>query len=93
MNKNDLVDEVSAAVDLTKTATTQVVDAMIAAVVRAVANGETVTLSGFGTFERRHRRARVGRNPRSGQRIPIAATDVPAFRPAPAFRDAVAANQ
>jgi len=93
VNKNDLVDEVSAAVDLTKTATTQVVDAMIAAVVRAVANGETVTLSGFGTFERRHRRARVGRNPRSGQRIPIAATDVPVFRPAPAFRDAVAANQ
>ena len=55
----------------------------------AMARGERVQISGFGTFETKHRQARVGRNPATRQAVQIPATDVPAFKPAQALKDAV----
>ncbi len=48
-----------------------------------------MTFTGFGTFERRHREARMGRNPQTGQPVPIAAANVPAFKAGKALKDAV----
>ena len=62
---------------------------MFSAITDALANGETVTLTGFGTFTVRSREARQGRNPRTGESITIAASRVPAFKAGKALRDAV----
>lgn len=89
MNKADLVDEVAAQTGQTKVAVAATIEAMMDTIVAAVAEGRSVTLSGFGTFEPRQRKARTGRNPRTGVAVPIPPKIVPAFRPGNTFRDAV----
>jgi DNA-binding protein HU-beta len=93
MNKGDLVAEVSQVADVSKRIATDTIDAVFAAIVRAVANGEKVSLSGFGTFEKRLRAPRTARNPRTGQVLKVPATSVPAFRPGSDFKDAVAGTR
>jgi DNA-binding protein HU-beta len=65
------------------------VDELLDVIVRAVHAGDSVTISGFGVFERRERAARTGRNPQTGASIQLAATNVPAFRAGVSFRDVV----
>lgn len=89
MNKADLVDEVAAQTGLTKVAVAATIDAAMEVIVAAVAADRSVTLSGFGTFEPRERKARTGRNPRSGIAVPIPPRIVPVFRPGNTFRNAV----
>lgn len=89
MNKGSLVTEVANRTGIEKPEVARVVNATLDVVREAVAKGERVTLSGFGTFERRRRHARVGRNPHTGRAVPIPPTLRPAFRPGKAFRDAV----
>lgn len=90
MNRKELVETVAREADLTPTQAEAAVGALLDGVVAAVAKGEKVTLPGFGTFETRHRAARSGRNPQTGEAIEIAASDAPAFKPAAAFKQAVA---
>ncbi len=73
----------------TKVAVGATVEATMAVIVDAVAQSHSVTLSGFGTFEPKAREPRTGRNPRTGDSVPIPARIVPAFRPGNAFRSAV----
>ncbi len=89
MNKAALVDVVASRVELTKEATARVVDETMAAIMAAVAGGDVVRLSGFGTFETRDRGPRTARNPRTGDQLRLSATTVLAFRPSPAFKKAV----
>lgn len=89
MNKTDLIDEVAARTGQTKVAVAAMIEATMACVIDQVAHGDSVTLSGFGTFEPRARKARTGRNPRTGDTVPIPPTTVPAFRPGSAFKSAV----
>ena len=89
MNKADLVDEVAAQTGHTKVDVAATIEAMMEAIVSAVASGRSVTLSGFGTFEPKKRKARTGRNPRTGVAVPIPPKTVPAFRPGNTFKDAV----
>jgi DNA-binding protein HU-beta len=89
VNKADLVDQVAARTGQTKIAVAAMVEAMMEAIIDAVAGDESVTLSGFGTFEPRQRRARTGRNPRTGTAVPIPPKTVPSFRPGNTFKDAV----
>ncbi|QZY30115.1 HU family DNA-binding protein [Nocardioides coralli] len=90
MNRKDLVENVARQAELTATQAEAAVGAVIDGVVGAVAAGDKVSLSGFGTFEPRHRAARSGRNPQTGEALEIAATVAPAFKPASAFKQAVA---
>jgi DNA-binding protein HU-beta len=64
-------------------------DGLLDLIVRTVHSGDSVSIAGFGVFERRERAARSARNPRTGQRIEVPATAVPAFRPGTTFRDVV----
>ena len=80
MRKSDLIDAVAQASDLTKAQATQVVNAVLDEILLALSNGEPVSLPGFGSFERRHRAARTGRNPQTGAEIQIAASKAPAFK-------------
>jgi DNA-binding protein HU-beta len=89
VNKSQLVDEVAAATGQSKTAVAQVIDGALDAISGALGAGDKVTLTGFGTFERRHRKARVGRNPQTGAEVPIPAANVPAFKAGKALKDAV----
>ena len=90
MNKMDLVASVAEKTDLTKKEAEKVVSAVLASVEEALAQGDKVQLVGFGTFEIKERAARVGRNPRTGEEIDIAATRVPVFKAGKGLKDAVA---
>ncbi len=89
MNKSELVEAVASAADLSKADSARAVDGVIAAVTEALKSGDQVTVVGFGTFLVRKRESRTGRNPRTGEAIKIAASNVPAFKAGKALKDAV----
>ncbi|MBD2245234.1 HU family DNA-binding protein [Nostoc sp. FACHB-888] len=90
MNKGELVDAVAAKTNITKKQADEVISAFLSVVTEAVANGEKVTLIGFGSFERRERSQREGRNPKTNETITIPATKIPAFSAGKQFREKVA---
>jgi DNA-binding protein HU-beta len=90
MNKTSLVTELTKRTKLARGDVAAVVDAMLGLVRDVVVKGQRVSLAGFGTFERRRRSPRTGRNPHTRAAVPIPARNLPSFRPSPAFRDAVA---
>lgn len=89
MNKAQLIDAVAVAADLPKTVATRAVDAFLDTVSKALSEGDTVALIGFGTFAVKERAARVGRNPKTGAEIHIKAAKVPNFKAGKALKDAV----
>jgi DNA-binding protein HU-beta len=89
MNKSELIQAVADSTDLPKATAGKAVDAIIENIKNSLADGDPVTLVGFGTFTVRERAARVGRNPRTGERLDIKAANVPVFKPGKAFKDAV----
>ena len=89
MNKGELIDAVASATGESKASVSSMLDATLGTIQSALAAGDKVTFTGFGTFERRHRKARMGRNPQTGQPVPIAASNVPAFKAGKALKDAV----
>ncbi|MEE1261993.1 HU family DNA-binding protein, partial [Ruminococcus sp.] len=64
-------------------------NATIDTIIKAVAEGEKIQLTGFGTFEQRQRNARTGVDPRTGNSIEIPASKVPAFKAGKGFKDIV----
>ncbi len=93
MNKSELIDAVAKATGETKRAVGDVLDGVLAEVQKQVRKGERVTLPGFGTFERRSRKARTARNPRTGEPVKVKASKVPAFKPGQGFKDKVAGGR
>ncbi|MEM7196370.1 MAG: HU family DNA-binding protein [Pseudomonadota bacterium] len=89
MNKADLIDAVASAADITKTDAASAVDAVFDSITNALKNGDTVSLIGFGTFSTSARAARTGRNPRTGETINIAASNVAKFKAGKGLKDAV----
>ena len=89
MNKADLIDVVAGATGESKARVGNVIDATLGAITETLASGDKVAFTGFGTFERRHRKARMGRNPQTGAPVPIAAANVPAFKAGKALKEAV----
>ncbi|RQR29533.1 MULTISPECIES: HU family DNA-binding protein [Burkholderia] len=89
MNKQELIDAVSAATGDTKASTGAAVDAILEAVTHAVTRGDTVQLIGFGSFSTGARAERTGRNPATGEAITIAAAKTVKFTAGKAFKDAV----
>ena len=89
MNKTELVKKVAAENALTQKAAAAVVDSVLNAVVDSVAAGDAVSLIGFGTFSVKHRDARVGRNPATGEAMEFAASNTPVFKAGKAFKEKV----
>ena len=89
MNKSELSARVAEAASLSRTEADSALTAMCSTIAEVPAEGESVAIAGFGTFSTRRRAARQGRNPRTGESIPIPASNVPAFKAAKALRDAV----
>lgn len=88
MNKGDLVNEVAKVVKTKKDAQA-VVDCVLASISKALENGDSVSLVGFGTFKVAERKARKGRNPQTGEELYIAASKVPKFVAGKALKEAV----
>jgi DNA-binding protein HU-beta len=82
MNKAELIDAVAEAAELTKADAGRAVDAVIAAITKALKKGDTVTVVGFGTFACASAPRANGRNPRTGETIKVAASKNPRSRPA-----------
>ena len=80
MNKADLVNSIATSTGLTKTKSTEVVDSLVEAITGALKKGNKVTLVGFGTFSTSKRKARKGRNPKTGAVINIASKTVARFK-------------
>ena len=90
MNKTELIAAMAENSGLTKKDCEAALAAFTCAVETAMKGGDKVQLVGFGTFEAKERPARVGRNPRTGEQIEIAASKAPAFKAGKALKDAVA---
>lgn len=90
MRKSDLVKAVSQQVKQPETQVTAVVNATFNAIQSALANGDEVALTGFGTFRISERGAREGRNPQTGERITIPSRKSPSFKPGTQLKRAVA---
>ena len=93
MNKSDLVDALADATGMTKADAGRAVDALFSPdggiIAKTLKQDGRVQITGFGTFEAKHRKARMGRNPRTGQTIHIAATKTPGFRAGKGLKDAI----
>ncbi len=89
MNRAELVETVAKITDQPKSEVSKTLSALIHTVTSVLSKGEKVTLVGFGTFERRQRKARTGRNPRTLDPLKIPAAKVPAFRAGKELKDIV----
>jgi len=89
MNKSELIDKVAATAELNKASATRAVEAVFDSIVNALHQGDSVNLVGFGTFSVGMRAARIGRNPRTGEAINIAASRNPKFKAGKGLKDAL----
>ena len=89
MTRSELCARVADRSSLSKADVAAALGALTSTIADALAENETVTIAGFGTFSTRDRPAREGRNPRTGETIAIAASPAPAFKPGKTLRDAV----
>lgn len=89
MNKQDLVRIIASESEVTQRDASIMLDSTLEAIMSAVAAGDKVQLTGFGTFEAKERAARVGRNPRTGETIEVPAATVPAFHAGVLFKEKV----
>ncbi len=80
MNKGELIDAIAKDAGLSKTDAGGALDAAVANITKALRKGDSVTLVGFGTFSVSKRKARIGRNPQTGDKIKIKAARVPKFK-------------
>jgi DNA-binding protein HU-beta len=89
MNKRELIETVSSKAEITKKEADSVVNATLDAIIEGLVKEGKVIIPGFGSFEVRSKTAREARNPRTGEKIKIAAKKAPAFKPGKAMKDAV----
>lgn len=90
MTKVELVNNIANKMDCSKKDAEKALGAVIDSISDALVNGEKVTLVGFGTFEVRERKEKEGINPKTGEKITIAARKVPAFKAGKALKDSFA---
>ena len=89
MKKTELIASVAEQSGLSKKDAEKALNATIDTIIKAVAEGDKIQLTGFGTFEQRQRNARTGCDPRTGNTIEIPASKVPAFKAGKGFKDIV----
>ena len=89
MNKSELIDAIAADSGLSKADAGRALDGFTSAITGALKGGDSVSMVGFGTFAVKHRAARTGRNPRTGDAIQIKASNNPSFKAGKALKDAV----
>ena len=89
MTKAELVEEVAGVTDLTRKDSEVIVDTLFEAVVKALRAGDKLEVRGFGSFRVRERNARMGRNPKTGEKVEVPAKRVPYFKPSKELKDLI----
>jgi integration host factor subunit beta len=89
MTKADLIDEVSRVAELTRKDSEVIVESIFDSVVRSLRVGDKIEIRGFGSFRTRQRKARVGRNPKTGDRVEVPPKKIPYFKPSKELKDLV----
>lgn len=89
MTKAELVDSIAAKIDLPKGTAERIVATIFDDIVGALKNGDKVNISGFGTFQVSERKARTGRNPKTGEAIQIEASRSAKFKPGKTLKDSL----
>ncbi len=89
MTKADLIDEVSRLAELTRKDSEVIVETIFDSVVRSLRAGDKIEIRGFGSFRTRQRKARMGRNPKTGEKVEVPAKKIPFFKPSKELKDLV----
>ena len=89
MTKADLIEEVSRVVEMTRKDSEVIVEAIFDSIVRSLRGGDKIEIRGFGSFRTRERQARIGRNPKTGERVEVPAKRIPFFKPSKELKDLV----
>ena len=89
MNKSELVEAIASGADIKKPEASRALEATISAITNSLRQGQSVTIVGFGTFLVRETKARMGRNPRTGESIQINASKKPSFKAGKALKDSL----
>ena len=89
MTKADLVEEVSKVTELTRKDAEVIVDTLFESVIKALREGDKLEVRGFGSFRVRQRNSRVGRNPKTGEKVEVPAKRVPYFKPSKELKDLI----
>lgn len=89
MTKADLIEEVSRLAELTRKDSEVIVETIFDSVVRSLRVGDKIEIRGFGSFRTRQRKPRVGRNPKTGERVEVPAKKIPFFKPSKELKDLV----
>jgi integration host factor subunit beta len=89
MTKADLIEQVAQLVEVTRKDSEVIVETIFDSVVRALRAGDKIEIRGFGSFRTRKRQGRIGRNPKTGDRVEVPAKTIPFFKPSKELKDLV----
>lgn len=89
MTKADLIEDVCRAGEMNRKESEAAVEVIFESIVSAIRNGDKIEIRGFGSFRTRDRKARIGRNPKTGARVEVPAKRIPFFKPSKELKDVV----
>ena len=89
LTKADLIEEVSRVTELLWREAAIIVQCILGSMTRAIERGDKVEIRGFGSFRTRERRARIGRNPKTGAQVEVAAKRIPFFKPSKELQELI----
>lgn len=93
MTKAGLIEDVARKTELSRKDSEVIVDTIFESIVKSLRGGDKIEIRGFGSFRTRHRNSRVGRNPKTGERVDVPAKDIPYFKPSKELKDLVNSGQ
>ena len=93
MTKADLIEEVSRTVEMSRKDSEVIVETIFESIVKALRMADKIEIRGFGSFRTRERRARVGRNPKTGARVDVPPKRIPFFKPSKEMKDLINASR
>ena len=89
LTKADLIEEVLKVTELPRKESETIVETVFDSIIEALQKGEKIEIRGFGSFRTRQRRGRVGRNPKTGEKVEVPAKKIPFFKPSKELKDFV----
>ena len=89
MTKADLIEEVSRAVEMSRKDSEVIVETVFDSILKSLRSGDKIEIRGFGSFRTRERKSRIGRNPKTGERVEVPAKKIPYFKPSKELKDTV----
>ncbi len=92
MTKADLIEDVSQVVEMSRKDSEVIVETIFDSIIKSLHAGDKIEIRGFGSFRTRPRKARIGRNPKTGARVEVPAKRIPYFKPSKELKDLVNAG-